>query len=351
MFHKTLVLKVLTTLAWSFPLVFGLVSEQQTLRSTVVQLVTYPSTGLHSTEVRISDSRLQIYSASIDIKFVLAGYRYYLYHWYLTCLAFGTLFVSNIYLILFRWISHKLFGGDVGYPEDVEPHEEAAPAPSARVGVRGAFAHADAFARADWSDPPPRPVRPVLDPEKVKQGLSGRGRRGGGAAVSVADVLSSPPDPVGPCRSPREGNGFPGGPSFPAMLEGETGAMGGAIDEWVDDDDSRGAPLSSPSASSADGNGERFRSLETDALQQQSSALHLGREPPEGHHAGGSADELAGEARVSLAVTDAAVRAALQLGCRRRNLGSVPSNGPVSPEPVVPKGGGAGKPRVPTPEP
>lgn len=33
-----------------------------------------------------------------------------MYSWYFTCLFFGTLTISNIYLALLRWVGRKLFG-------------------------------------------------------------------------------------------------------------------------------------------------------------------------------------------------------------------------------------------------
>ena len=59
-YHKSGLLQTLTTLFWSIPLVLGLTAEQQSLRATVVQLMTYPATGLHSSRVSLSDSRLQV---------------------------------------------------------------------------------------------------------------------------------------------------------------------------------------------------------------------------------------------------------------------------------------------------
>ena len=56
-------------------MLLGLTNEQQTLHTTVVQLVSIPVNGLHSARVSISDSRLRVYTASIDITFVLVGFR------------------------------------------------------------------------------------------------------------------------------------------------------------------------------------------------------------------------------------------------------------------------------------
>lgn len=62
------------------------------------QLVQMPKEGLTSAHVTLSDSRLHVYKATVDINFVLVGFRYYMYHWYLTSLLFGTLVCSHLYL-------------------------------------------------------------------------------------------------------------------------------------------------------------------------------------------------------------------------------------------------------------
>jgi len=116
--HKSWLLQLMTTVAWSIPMLLHLTEEQQTLKTTVVQLVSFPTSGLHSATVSISDSRLQVYNAYIDITFVLVGFRYYMYHWYFTCLFFGTLVISNILLAFLRWAVRRLFGTDFVTEED-----------------------------------------------------------------------------------------------------------------------------------------------------------------------------------------------------------------------------------------
>ena len=105
--HKSALLQTLSTLTFSVPLVMALTSEHQVVSGTAVQLVSLPKGGLHSAWLSLSDSRLQIYSASVDITFVLTGFRYYMFHWFLTSMAVGTVIVSNLYVAAIGWLSKR----------------------------------------------------------------------------------------------------------------------------------------------------------------------------------------------------------------------------------------------------
>ncbi|EKX46571.1 hypothetical protein GUITHDRAFT_162992 [Guillardia theta CCMP2712] len=116
--HKSSLLQTMSTVFYSIPLVLGFTSEHQAIRGTVVQLISFPKGGLQRATVSISDSRLQVYSASIDISFVLTGFRYYLYHWFVTSMVIGTIVISNLYVSLISWMSRKLFGASWSVEED-----------------------------------------------------------------------------------------------------------------------------------------------------------------------------------------------------------------------------------------
>lgn len=105
--HKSALLQMLSTLTFSVPLVMALTSEHQIVSGTAVQLVSLPKGGLHSASLSLSDSRLQIYSASVDITFVLTGFRYYMFHWFLTSMAVGTIIISNLYVAAIGWLSKR----------------------------------------------------------------------------------------------------------------------------------------------------------------------------------------------------------------------------------------------------
>lgn len=107
---KSGLLQGVSTMLFAVPMVFGWGAEQQRVSGTVIQLVQMPKEGLTSAHVTLSDSRLHVYKATVDINFVLVGFRYYMYHWYLTSLLFGTLVCSHLYLQMMRWVSRKLFG-------------------------------------------------------------------------------------------------------------------------------------------------------------------------------------------------------------------------------------------------
>ena len=53
------------------------------------------STPFHSASVSLSDARLQVYSASVHITFVLTGFRYYMFHWFFTSMAIGTVIIAG----------------------------------------------------------------------------------------------------------------------------------------------------------------------------------------------------------------------------------------------------------------
>eukprot|EP00960_Hanusia_phi_P066680 766453-Hanusia_phi.AAC.4 len=108
--HKSSLLQTMSTVFYSIPLVLGFTSEHQIIRGTVVQLISFPKGGLQRATVSISDSRLQVYSATVDISFVLTGFRYYLYHWFITSMVIGTIVISNLYVSFLSWLSKKLFG-------------------------------------------------------------------------------------------------------------------------------------------------------------------------------------------------------------------------------------------------
>ncbi len=63
----------------------------------------------------------QVYGATIDIKFVLVGFRYYMYHWHLSSLCLGTAVFCNLYLQLLRWVTRQLFGDEqtLGVDEEI----------------------------------------------------------------------------------------------------------------------------------------------------------------------------------------------------------------------------------------
>ena len=114
--HKSALLQMLSTLTFSVPLVLALTSEHQVVSGTAVQLVSLPKGGLHSASLSLSDSRLQIYSASVDITFVLTGFRYYMFHWFLTSMAIGTIIISNLYVAAIGWLSKRFGSGLVARP-------------------------------------------------------------------------------------------------------------------------------------------------------------------------------------------------------------------------------------------
>jgi len=106
--HKSSLLQTISTLVFSVPLLMALTSEHQTVSGTAVQLVSLPKGGLHSASLSLSDSRLQVYAASIDITFVLTGFRFYMFHWFLTSMAIGTIIISNLYVATIGWLSQRL---------------------------------------------------------------------------------------------------------------------------------------------------------------------------------------------------------------------------------------------------
>jgi hypothetical protein len=105
--YKSALLQTISTLVYSVPLVMAMTSEHQIVSGTAVQLVSLPKGGLHSASLSLSDSRLQVYSASIDITFVLTGFRYYMFHWFLTSMVVGTIIISNLYVAAIGWLSRR----------------------------------------------------------------------------------------------------------------------------------------------------------------------------------------------------------------------------------------------------
>ena len=105
--HKSALLQTISTLVFSVPLVMALTSEHQIVSGTAVQLVSLPQGGLHSASLSLSDSRLQVYSASVDITFVLTGFRFYMFHWFLTSMIVGTIIISNLYVAAIGWLSRR----------------------------------------------------------------------------------------------------------------------------------------------------------------------------------------------------------------------------------------------------
>jgi hypothetical protein len=97
----------------------ALTCEHQVVRGTAVQLVSLPTGGLHSATLSLSDSRLQVYSAYVDITFVLTGFRYYMFHWFLTSMAVGTIIISNLYVAAIGWLSHRIFGASFDVDEEL----------------------------------------------------------------------------------------------------------------------------------------------------------------------------------------------------------------------------------------
>ena len=138
--HKSSLLKHITTLVFSVPLVMSLTSEHQVVSGTAVQLVSLPKGGLHSASVSLSDARLQVYSASVHITFVLTGFRYYMFHWFFTSMAIGTVIISNLYVSAIGWLSQRIFGASFDVDEELggaRKHQRARAKGSRRAGARG----------------------------------------------------------------------------------------------------------------------------------------------------------------------------------------------------------------------
>ena len=238
MYHKSSILNAIQTLAWSVPLILGFTHEQQTIATTVLQLMHFPAQGLHSARVSLSDSRLRVYSASVDITFVLVGFRYYMYTWYFTCLFFGTLTISNIYLALLRWLGRQMFGPDASPP----PGDEDGSSPEQRRKSKRRSA-GSAGRRSEGGVGTPKNRFEVLESDTGSE--TSEGGEGGAPRGAASDGGR----PGGPRWSHT---GTPpakqGGGRGPGEEEGEDLDLEDDEEMWSEEDDLRGGAASDGSS-------------------------------------------------------------------------------------------------------
>lgn len=82
--YKSWLRRTLERVAWAFPLVSGLVDEDQRLSIPLCSNWLNPASGVRLARVDL-DARLQIYSARMSARASLSGISYFWYHWRLTC--------------------------------------------------------------------------------------------------------------------------------------------------------------------------------------------------------------------------------------------------------------------------
>eukprot|EP00005_Dracoamoeba_jomungandri_P014205 CAMPEP_0174265456 /NCGR_PEP_ID=MMETSP0439-20130205/26578_1 /TAXON_ID=0 /ORGANISM="Stereomyxa ramosa, Strain Chinc5" /LENGTH=418 /DNA_ID=CAMNT_0015351917 /DNA_START=42 /DNA_END=1295 /DNA_ORIENTATION=- len=114
--HKTPLLRYLTTLFWSLPLVLGISEEKQTLTIPVIEdwADLRISNEPYHAVVKISSQMIQIYSSKLKVVSRLYGLSYLFHDWFLTSavVTIGIVFtielwVSVGFVLFLFWLEHN----------------------------------------------------------------------------------------------------------------------------------------------------------------------------------------------------------------------------------------------------
>ncbi|KAL6074253.1 Berardinelli-Seip congenital lipodystrophy 2 (seipin) [Balamuthia mandrillaris] len=110
--YKTDLLRKLTTLFWSLPLVLGLTEEAQYFSFNIIEnWVDNPITPFGIARVTLSKTNVQVYSSTLYIEAQLYGLSYFCYNWFFTSM---TLFIPFIFfmetvVVVFTWLLVRFF--------------------------------------------------------------------------------------------------------------------------------------------------------------------------------------------------------------------------------------------------